>query len=108
MRAAAILYADEVELLGLAASMIHSIGLGPKAKKASLEDMLRWSEIVRGESLVTEELRKLIPRIDSRQSARFINASNDPMFAARARKEPPTTPTRCCRPARDRRHMKRR
>jgi hypothetical protein len=58
---AALLYADEVELLGLAASMIHSIGLGPNSRRASLEDMVRWTELLRDDVVVTPEVRAVLP-----------------------------------------------
>jgi hypothetical protein len=58
---AAVLYADQVELLGLAASMVHSIGLGPTSRRASLEDMVRWTELLRDDVVVTPEVRALLP-----------------------------------------------
>ena len=70
---AALLYADEVEVLGLTASMIHSIGLAPGSSSMSLERLLGLVDITKGTSLVTPQIRALIPAIEA------LSASGKPL-----------------------------
>lgn len=62
---AALLYADQVELLGLAASMVHAIGLAPGSGTLSLDRLVRLSEIANGGLLMPPEVRTLIPTIEA-------------------------------------------
>lgn len=62
---AALLYADQVELLGLAASMVHSIGLAPGSKALTLLELVRLAEVANGGALVPPEVRRFLPQIDA-------------------------------------------
>lgn len=46
---AGILYADDVELVGLAASLVHKVSLADESKQLSLERFLRITQLVTGE-----------------------------------------------------------
>jgi hypothetical protein len=50
---AAILYADEVELLGLAAGLVHSLGLSPESRNMSLRQMMELTDRVTGSTHLT-------------------------------------------------------
>lgn len=54
---AAILYADEVELLGLAAGLVHSLGLSPGSRNMSLREMMELTDRVTGSSHLTQSHR---------------------------------------------------
>jgi hypothetical protein len=57
---AAILYADEVELLGLAAGLVHSLGLSPESRNMSLRQMMELTDRVTGSSHLTPAHRKML------------------------------------------------
>ena len=54
---AAVLYADEVELLGLAAGLVHSLGLAPDSQKMSLRQMMELTDRVTGSNHLTPSHR---------------------------------------------------
>jgi hypothetical protein len=61
--------------------MVHSIGLEPGARKPSLADLVRWSEIVNGGALVTPEMRVTLPKLEKLSRSGF-----PPQLAAQAAK----------------------
>jgi len=61
---AALLYADQVELLGLAAGMVHAIGLAPDSESLSLGAMMELVEAT-GSASLTSEVRKLLPAMEA-------------------------------------------
>jgi hypothetical protein len=57
---AALLYADEVELLGLSANMVHAIGLAPGSRSLSLSGLIDLVDAT-GSPAITPEIRSLLP-----------------------------------------------
>lgn len=57
---AALLYADEVELLGLSANMVHAIGLAPGSKSLSLSELVDLVEAT-GNASLPPNIRDLLP-----------------------------------------------
>ena len=56
----ALLYADEVELLGLAASLVYATGMAPGVKQPTLSELIELTEIVSKDVVVTPEMRQTI------------------------------------------------
>lgn len=61
---AALLYADEVELLGLSANLVHAIGLAPGAEHLSLSDLVELVEAT-GRTTFPPQMRGLLPAFDA-------------------------------------------
>jgi hypothetical protein len=57
---AALLYADEVELLGLAAGLVHSLGLTPQSQRLTLRQMMELTDGVTGSKTLTPAHRQLL------------------------------------------------
>lgn len=60
----ALLYADEVELLGLAASLVYATGMAPAASSPSLAELIELTEIVSDEVRITPAVRAAIGYIE--------------------------------------------
>lgn len=68
----AILYADEVELLGLAASLVYATGMAPGAAEPKLGELMELTQIVSDQVVLTPEIRRTIAfleRADRRGTA---------------------------------------
>lgn len=60
----ALLYADEVELLGLAASLVYATGMAPAASSPTLTELVELTEIVSEEVRITPAIRAAIGFIE--------------------------------------------
>lgn len=60
----ALLYADEVELLGLAASLVYATGMAPAASSPTLAELVELTEIVSDEVRITPAVRAAIGYIE--------------------------------------------
>ncbi|WP_374455995.1 hypothetical protein [Nocardioides sp.] len=60
----ALLYADEVELLGLAASLVYATGMAPAASSPTLAELIELTEIVSDEVRITPEIRTAVAYIE--------------------------------------------
>lgn len=61
---AAVLYADEVEVLGLAAGLVHSLGLSPESQNMSLREMMELTDRVTGSATLTPAHRENLIRAE--------------------------------------------
>lgn len=64
----ALLYADEVELIGMSASLVHATGMAPSAKQPTLIELVELTEIVSDEVTLTPELRRTITAMERTES----------------------------------------
>lgn len=61
---AALLYADEVELLGLAAGLVHCLGLSPESQNMSLLEMMELTDGATGSTLLNPQTRQTLARAE--------------------------------------------
>ncbi|MBU2697805.1 hypothetical protein [Pimelobacter sp. 30-1] len=60
----ALMYADQVELMGLSANLVYAAGMAPSVKQTSLSEIMEMTEVVSDDVRLTPELRRVIQKLE--------------------------------------------